>query len=110
MKGIAMQEWVIGLTAVTALSATGFVVVAVLWLRKLRDSVSTALAETASQQVLTAQRLSESLAQVQKQQRNYEQQLQLLSQANTQLRQGLVNVATRLEHNQANANNDHTIH
>jgi DNA anti-recombination protein RmuC len=106
-----MQEWLLTLIAVTAFSATCFMVVAVLWLRKLRETVSQALAEAANQQVRTAQRLGDSLAQVQKQQRGYEQQLQLLSQANTQLRQGLVNVATRLEHSQPDsARGDQTIH
>jgi hypothetical protein len=106
-----MQEWILAFAAVTAFSATGFVVVAVLWLRKLRETVSTALAESASQQVRTAQRLGDALAQVQKQQRGYEQQLHLLSQANSQLRQGLVSVATRLEHSQVEtARGDQTIH
>jgi len=104
------QDWILAFAAVTSLSATGFVVVAVLWLRRLRETVSVALAEAANQQVRNAQRLSDSLAQVQKQQRNYEQQLQLLSQANTQLRQGLVSVATRLDHSNEGARGDQTIH
>jgi hypothetical protein len=106
-----MQEWILAFAAITAFSATGFVVVAVLWLRKLRATVSKAFAESASQQVRTAQRLNNALAQVQKQQRGYEQQLQLLSQANTQLRQGLLSVSTRLEHSQfETARGDQTIH
>jgi chromosome segregation ATPase len=95
-----MQEWILAFAAVTGLSATGFVVVAVIWLRKLRETVSVALAESANQQVQTAQRFSEAIAQVQKQQRGYEQQLQTLAQANTQLRQGLVNVASQIQHGQ----------
>ena len=106
-----MQDWLLVPVAVTAFCATAFIVVAALWLRKLRATVSSALAEAANQQVRTAQRLSDALAQVQKQQRGYEQQLQLLSQANTQLRQGLVSVATRLEHGQADAGpGDQIIH
>ena len=106
-----MQEWLLALIAVTAFSVTGFMVMAVLWLRKLRETVASSLAEAANQQVRTAQRLSESLGQVQKQQRNYEQQLQLLSQANTQLRQGLVSMATRLEHASPDSTRgDQTIH
>ncbi|MDX2027493.1 MAG: hypothetical protein SFW62_02530 [Alphaproteobacteria bacterium] len=105
-----MLDWITLCAAVTAISATGFVVVAVMWLRKLRETVSVALAEAASQQVRTAQRLSEALAQVEKQQRGYEQQLQILSQANTQLRQGLANVATRLENPANTARGDQTVH
>ncbi len=93
-----MQDWVLTFTAVTGVSATAFVVVAVLWLRKMRETVSAALAESANQQAQTAQRFSEAIAQVQKQHRGYEQQLQNLAQANTQLRQGLVTVATQLQH------------
>ncbi len=106
-----MQDWIIAFAAVTAVSVTGFVVVAVLWLRKLRETVSTALAETANQQVRTAQRLGDALSHVQKQQQNYEQQLQNLAQAGLRLRQELVNVSARLEHNQADAGRgDQTLH
>ena len=106
-----MLEWIAVLAAVSALSATGFVVVAVMWLRKLRETVSMALAETARQQVRTTQRLGDTIAQMQKQQRGYEQQLQILSQSNTQLRQGLVTVANRLEVTQMDApRGDQTVH
>ncbi len=106
-----MQDWIVVFTAVTALSATGFVVVAVLWLRKLRETVATSLAEAANQQVRTAQRLSDALSQVQKQQYNYDQQLQNLAQAGLRLRQELVNVNTRLEHQQSDIiRGDSTVH
>ncbi len=106
-----MQDWIVVFAAITAVSATGFVVVAVLWLRKLRETVSTALAEAANQQVRTAQRLSDALAQVQKQQHNYDQQLQNLAQAGLRLRQELVNVNARLEVHQSDAvRGDSTIH
>jgi hypothetical protein len=106
-----MPDWVVLFVAISAISATGFVVVAVLWLRKLRETVSSALAEAARQQVRTSQRLGETISQMQKQQRGYEQQLQILSQANAQLRQGLVTVANRLDVNRADAvRGDQTLH
>lgn len=106
-----MPDWIMLFAAVGTLSATGFIVVAFLWLRRLRETVSSALAEAARQQVRTAQRLNETIDQVQKQQRGYEQQLQLLSQANTQLRQGLVTVANRLDVNRTEAiRGDQTVH
>ncbi len=106
-----MSDWIILFAAVSCLSATGFVLVAVLWLRRLRESVSNALTEAARQQVHTARRLNETLEQVQKQQRGYEQQLQILSQANAQLRQGLVTVANRLEVSRTEAvRGDQTVH
>ncbi len=106
-----MPDWVVLFAAVSILSATGFIVVAVLWLRKLRETVAAALAEAARQQLHTSQRLNETVAQVQKQQRGYEQQLQILSQANAQLRQGLVTVANRLDVTRADAiRGDQTVH
>jgi hypothetical protein len=108
---MSIQEIILALAAITSVSATAFVVVSVLWMRKLRQTVSSALSESAHQQVRTAQRLGDAIAQVQKQQRNYDQQLQLLAQANSQLRQGLATVATRLDIGRSdNQNSDHTIH
>lgn len=86
--------------AILSLGALAASIVAILWLRKLRASVARALAESTSQQVRAAQRLYEALAQIQKTQQGYERQLQALSQANAQLRQGLTTVSTRLEHAQ----------
>lgn len=106
-----MQDWIVVFAAITAVSATGFVVVAVMWLRKLRETVSTSLAEAANQQVRTAQRLGDALGQVQKQQHNYDQQLQNLAQAGLRLRQEIVNVNARLESNQTDVmRGDSTIH
>ena len=106
-----MQDLIIILGSITASSFAIFVVIAILWLRKWRENVVNAMAETANQNIRTAQRLSESIAQLQKQQRSYEDQLLALSQSNVQLRQGLVNVATRLDHSQADGTRgDHTVH
>jgi glycosyltransferase A (GT-A) superfamily protein (DUF2064 family) len=106
-----MQDLVLIFSAITGVSAAGFVIVAVLWLRKLRETVSSALTESANQQVQTARRFSDALAEVQKQQRGYEQQLQNLAQANSQLRQGLVNVASQLQQGHADAaRGEPTIH
>lgn len=105
-----MLEWIFVFAAAVALAATGFVAVAVLWLRKLRETVSAALTEAANQQVRTAQRLSEAVAQVQKQQRSYDQQLQNLAQANMRLRQELASVAHKLEHPSEDARGGQTVH
>lgn len=106
-----MQDWIVVFAAITAVSATGFVVVAVMWLRKLRETVSISLAEAANQQVRSAQRLGEALAQVQKQQSHYDQQLQNLAQAGLRLRQELVTVNERLENHQADIiRGDSTLH
>ena len=85
----------------TAFSAMGFVFVAVVWLRKLRDTVSGALAEAATQQIRTAQRMNESIAEVQKQQDNYNRQIHVLAQAGLRLQQELSNVTNRLDNTQS---------
>ena len=108
-----MQDIILAFAAITGLSAAGCIVVAALWLRKFRQTMSVALAETSNQQLKTSQRLNDVIAYMQKQQRSYEQQLQTLTQANTQLRQGLVTVATQLQHggNQVDASrSEPTIH
>jgi chromosome segregation ATPase len=94
-------EWIYLFAGAIALSAVGFVCVAVIWLRKLRETVSFALTEAAGQQIRTAQRLGESIAQVQKQQDGYTQQINVLAQAGMRLQQELSNVSNRLENTQA---------
>jgi DNA anti-recombination protein RmuC len=91
------SQWVILFAGATALSAVGFVFVAVLWLRKLRETLSNALAEAAGQQIRTTQRLNESIAEVQKQQDSYNRQINVLAQAGMRLQQELSNVSNRLD-------------
>lgn len=106
-----MQDWVLLAAAITAFSTTGFIVVAVLWLRKLRQSVTKALSETAHQQIRSAEHLSDVLASVQNRQRQFDQQLQTLAQAGLRLRQEIVTVSNRLEHHQSDAGRgDSTLH
>jgi hypothetical protein len=104
-----MLVWIIGFTGITAIAAATFVAVAVMWLRKLRETVSKALADSATQQLRTAQKLGEAVALVQKQQRNYEQQLHNLAQASLKLRQELTTVTHRLE-NGPEMPGDRTVH
>jgi DNA anti-recombination protein RmuC len=97
------QEWLLIFAGAITLSAIGFVCVAVLWLRKLRETVATALAEAAGQQVRTNQRLNEAIAQVQKQQDGYARQVQILAEAGIRLQQEISSVANRIE----NSHGDH---
>lgn len=113
MEASMLVEWVLAFAAFTALAATGFVVVAVLWLKKLRETVSTTLGETAGQQIRTAQRLSEAIGQTQKQQQQHEQRLQTLLQANMRLRQDLSTIIARMETNERERQSqpdDRTLH
>lgn len=104
-----MPILVIAFAGMTALCAAAFVAVAVLWLRKLRETVSKALAESAEQQLATAKKLGEAIANVQKQQRTYEQQLRGVAEASLKLRQDLTAVSTRIEHSEA-MQGDRTVH
>lgn len=84
--------------ASTALAALGFVAFAVFWLRRLRDTLSLTLGETAGHQIRSSQRFGETLAQMLKQMRLYEQRLQTLTEANIRMRQDLNELAGKLDH------------
>jgi hypothetical protein len=106
-----MLIWVAAFSGAIAVSAAVFVTVAVLWLRRLRQTVSMTLAETAAHQVRTAQKLGEAVGQLQKQQRAYEQQLHNLAQASLKLRQELTSVTHQLEQADLDAaRGDRTVH
>ena len=93
-------EWLYLFAGAIALSALGFVCVAVLWLRKLRDAVSSSMTEAAGQQILNAQRLGDTVARLQKQQDNYTKQINVLAQAGMRLQQELSTLSSRLDHSQ----------
>jgi len=92
-----MTEWAIAFIISTGLAAAGFVVVAVLWLKKLRETLGLALGETAGHQVRSAQRLSETIATLQRQQHLSDQRLQTLTEANIRMRQELNELAGKVE-------------
>jgi len=66
--------------ASTALAAIAFVVVAVLWLKKLRETLATTMAEAALQQIKTSQRLGDALALLEDRQGQDRRRLDLLTQ------------------------------
>jgi len=90
------SDWLFIFVGVTVLSAVGFVFVALLWLRRLRENVLNYLSETAGQQILTARRLDESISELQKQQENCAMQIQTLAHAGLRLQQEISNVSNRL--------------
>ena len=92
-----MTEWSIAFIVSTALAATGFVYVAVLWLKKLRETLVIALGETAAQQIRSAQRLSETIAKLQRQQHQYEQKIQVLTEASLRVRHDLDDLSGKIE-------------
>ena len=92
-----MTQWAIAFIASTAFAAVGFVVVAIMWLKKLRETLSLALGETAGQQLRSSQRIGETIAQLQRQQQLTDQRLQTLAETSLRLRQELDQLAGKVE-------------
>jgi len=92
--------WPLAFLLSTTLAAAGFLVVAVVWLRKLRGSLGKALAETATHQLRSTQRLSESMALLQQQQQTQENQLHELAEHVLRMRQELTSLEGHLEPDQ----------
>ncbi|MFA6280199.1 MAG: hypothetical protein WC612_05360 [Bdellovibrionales bacterium] len=92
-----MSLWGLVFVISTGAAACAFVVVAVLWLKKLRETLAVTLGETASQQIKTAQRLSDTLASLERQQQRYEQRLETLTEASLRMRQDINHLDGRLE-------------
>ena len=80
----------------TLCAATGFVVVAILWLRKLRDALAMTLGENAGTQIRTTQRLTMTIEQLLHRQELYEKRLHTLTDANIKMRQDLNLLAERV--------------
>ncbi|MDX9689290.1 MAG: hypothetical protein EOM37_00070 [Proteobacteria bacterium] len=92
-----MNIWPLVFIFSTLVAAAGFVVVAIFWLKRLRQTIALALGENASQQIRTTQRMGEALAQLQRKQHFYEQRLQTLTEANIHMRQELNLLAGKVE-------------
>lgn len=97
MDNAFTPDWYIVGVAISLFSLTGFVVIGILWLRKLREAVGQALAETTAQQLRTSQRLNQEIENLRQRQVIYDQQIQTLAQAGLRLQQEIVNVATKID-------------
>ncbi len=102
-----MSFWVLAFTLSTVLAAAGFVAVAILWLRKLRETLAEALNEIAARQASATRQLNEAITGIQRKQRFYEQNLRTLAETDLSLRQeinlmaGKIEVAEHAERNPA---------
>ncbi|MDE1901412.1 MAG: hypothetical protein KGI37_07205 [Alphaproteobacteria bacterium] len=113
MSQITMPSaWLYLFAGAVMLSAAGFVCVAVMWLRKLRETVGFALADAASQQIHANQRANDAIAQIQKQQDHYAHQIQVLAEAGIRLQQEISSVAHRVDTAQETdpRSGNHTVH
>lgn len=109
-----MTAWTLLFAAAAAIAATAFVVLSFLWLRRLRTMVTASLGEATGQQLRTTRKVDESLAEIQKQQRAFQQQLQTLAKANLKLQQEVSAIVGQMgfaeNEEQAPRGPDRTIH
>lgn len=81
--------------------ATGaFVVGAMLWLRRLRRTLSDAVSEALQRQIHHGQKVEEALALLQHEQKQVEKHIMALAQAHNRLRNDVTTVAQRVEQHQ----------
>ncbi len=92
-----MSLWGLVFVISTGAAACAFVVVAILWLKKLRETLAVALGESVSQQIKTTRRLSDTLDSLERQQHHYEQRLETLTAATLRMRQDINHLDGRLE-------------
>lgn len=92
-----MSLWGLVFVISTGAAACAFVVVAILWLKKLRETLALALGETVSQQIKTARRFSDTLDSLERQQQHYENRLETLTAASLRMRQDMDHLEGRLE-------------
>lgn len=81
----------------------GIVGALVIFVRRQRQALIQTLGSASKQQIITAQQLAAALESVQRQQRQYEQQLQNLAQATLRLRQDVQILNKRTERTAADA-------
>lgn len=92
-----MNIWIFLIAAFAAIAATSFVVMAFLWLKKLRVAVTMALGETAHHHIRSVQRMNDDLAQIQKRQRALELHLHNLTKAHARLQQDFEDISSQIE-------------
>ncbi|MDD3371782.1 MAG: hypothetical protein PHE27_08175 [Alphaproteobacteria bacterium] len=91
------QAWLMILAGFGALSFVAGVYFAVFWLRRMRDSLLSSLADMTGHQIRTAQRMGGAIDQLKKQQDGLSRQIQALMQEESRLRSEISSVSSRLE-------------
>lgn len=108
-----MTDWLIVLGSLVTFVALGSVTVAALWLRRLKAALAAAMNDSATSQLATSKRLAEAVLTLQRQNKQVEQQLQTLGEANLRLRQDFILLVQRIEREGEDlptARNDRTVH
>lgn len=92
---------VVVMLIVMFLATGGFVLGAMVWLKRLRASLASTVAEALSRQIHHGQKVEEALALLQKNQRQMEGHVQTLAQAEARSRSDIALLRERLEQREA---------
>ncbi len=84
-------------------AAGGFVVGAMLWLKRLRSNLASAVSEALSRQITHGQKVEEALSVLQQNQKKMEGQVLLLAEAQTRARNDINALAQRFEQREVSA-------
>jgi hypothetical protein len=95
-----MKELILILPALSTITTIAFVVVSSLWLRRFKASMTKALDDALSQNIILTKRLSDSLCELQKQQQIHSQYVHKVAENQVQLRQNLADIAIRVENSE----------
>lgn len=88
---------VLATLAICVLAAAGFVVGAMIWLRRLRQRLASAVGEALGRQIQHGQKVEEALQGLHKHHRQVEAQIQALAQAQARARADINALAQRME-------------
>jgi len=94
---VLMINVILLLSIATAVSAAGFVVIAVLWLRKLREAVGKAIGDIATRQISSSQDINETINKIHKQLGLHDQQMQTLALSHSRIKHDLGALAAQVE-------------
>ena len=96
---------------IVIVAAGGFVIGAMLWLKRLRANLSAAVSEALTRQLAHGQKVEEALVQLQQNQKKMEGQVLILAEAQRNARQDINTLAQRFElSNDANTPLNRVIH
>lgn len=89
--------------AIMIIAVSGFVVGAMLWLKRLRANLASAVSEALARQITHGQKVEEALAVLQQNQKKMEGQVLLLAEAQTRARNDINTLAQRFEQREVSA-------
>ncbi len=88
---------------IMVVAAGGFVLGAMLWLKRLRANLATAVSEALTRQITHGQKVEEALTVLQQNQKKMEGQVLLLAEAQTRARNDINALAQRFEQREVSA-------